>query len=158
MMPIKNRGRLCVQCCLSSFLYDQGINKTPLQMVCEFPSDCGVGSPGEGVVDESNLVVFCKKIHICLRRLPDDYKIQSSDSDGSLLIGLKWTENGKAIRHMVRFDRFADKLGEIVIMDPDDSWDHSVRPMSYLDGKTKIFYRMCLLATAKQNTPAATKS
>jgi len=145
-MPIKNRGRLCVQCCLSSFLFDHGVHKTPLQIVCEFPSDCGVGLPEEGVIDDSNLVDFCEKIHICLRRLPEDYEIQLSDSDGSLLIGLKWSENGQPIRHMVRFDRFADNPGEIVIMDPDDSWPHSIRPMCYLDEKTKIFYRMRLLA------------
>jgi len=129
-------------------LTDKGIRKTPLQIVCEFPSDCGVGLPEEGVIADSNLVAFCEKIHICLRRLPDDYKIQPLDSDGSLLIGLKWTENGKANRHMVRFDRFNDKPGEIVIMDPDDlTWPHSIGPMSYLDEKTKIFYRVRLLAT-----------
>lgn len=145
MMPIKNPGRHCVQCCLSSFLFDNKIGKTPLQIICSNPVLCNVGSSEEGIIDDSNLVHFCSVIGLSLVRLPDGYKIQKSDEDGSLLIGLKWRENKKDIRHMIRFDRFNDNPSNLVVMDPNDlENDHTVISSSYFDGKTVIYYRLGL--------------
>ena len=146
-MPVKNHRRLCVQCCLSSFLFDQGIQKTPFQIVCEQSLYCSVGRlDAEGVIDNSILPALCLALGINLQQLPSDYTIQKSDEDGSLLIGLKWREGGKDNRHMVRFDRFGDNPDSIGIMDPDDcDREYTWRAISWFEGKTVTFYRIRLL-------------
>ena len=143
---MKNRAVFCVQACVASFLCDKCIPKTVLQLICEQPSLCGVGTRDEGIIDEKNLQSFFGSFSLTIERLPEDYVLKELDQDGSVFIGLKWKECGEDIRHMVRFDKFGnDERTKLGVMDPNDQKNELTwRDSSYFEGKTVIHYRVRL--------------